>query len=175
VRKKRLRIGWLILLALLVAGGIVFAVSDSVRFVVCSAVGAFVYGFPSERDRAETQMISDKIVSVHHFTHNSLSQPQEPPVFSNPGSKMLLTLPAEIGVYDVQDHAEQDKIASALRELTAEKKLRPFKLCFYDHENWIVDGNAGWRGAETQLRCLRITAEGARNMSGQKLITYRGP
>jgi hypothetical protein len=60
-------------------------------------------------------------------------------------------------------------------ELTAEKKLRPFKLCFYDHENWIGDGNAGWRGAETQLRCLRITAERARDVSGQKLITYRIP
>jgi hypothetical protein len=88
---------------------------------------------------------------------------------------MLLTLPAEIGVYDVQDRAEQDKIASALRELTAKKKLKPFKICFYDHENWIRHGNAGWRGAETQLRCLRISADHARDVSGQKSIPYQIP
>jgi hypothetical protein len=135
----------MILLALLVVGVAVFAVSDSVRFVVCSAVGAFVYGFPSESDRAEAQMIREKIVSVHHFMHNSVSQPEKPPVFSNPGSAMLLTLPTVIQVYDVQDRTEQDKIAAALREMAAEEKLKAFKLCFYDHENWVVGGSAGGR------------------------------
>ena len=175
MQKKRSRTGWMILLALLLVGVTVFAASDSVRFVVCSAVGTFVYGFPSESDRAEAQIIREKIVSVHHFMHNSVSQPEKPPVFSNPGSAMLLTLPTVIQVYDVQDRAEQDKIAAALREMAAEEKLKPFKLCFYDHENWVVDGFAGGRGSETQLRCLRITADRIYDVAGQKVITYPTP
>jgi hypothetical protein len=175
VQKRRSRTGWVILLVLLAAGVAVFAVSDSVRFVVCSTVGALVYGFPSDSDWADARMISEEIVSVHHFTQNSLSQPEKPPVFSNPGSAMLLTLPAMIQVYDVQDHAEQDKIASALREMAAEKKLKPFKLCFYDHENWVVDGSAGGRGPETQLRCLRITADRIHDVAGQKVTAYPTP
>jgi hypothetical protein len=175
VKKTRLRTASLILLAFLAVAGIPLVASDSVRFVVCSAVGALVYGFPSPGDRAELEMIQQKIVSVHHFTHNSLSRPEELPVFGNAGSKMLLTLPAEIGVYDVQDRAEQDKIAAALKELAMEKRFKPFKLCFYDHENWIVEGNLGSRGPETQLRCLRIAADRIRDVSGQKLITYPTP
>jgi hypothetical protein len=120
-------------------------------------------------------MIREEILTVHHFTHNSRSQPAQPPVFSNPGSKMLFRLAAVIQVYDVQDRAEQDKIAIALKELSAEKGLRPFKLCFYDHENWIVDGNLGLRGSETQLRCLRIAADRIREVSGQQVISYPSP
>jgi hypothetical protein len=120
-------------------------------------------------------MIQKKIVSVHHFTHNSLSQPEELPVFGNAGSQMLLTLPAEIQVYDVQDRAEQDKIAAALKELAMEKRFKPCKLCFYDHENWIVDGNRGSRGSETQLRCLRITADRIHEVARKKIITYPMP
>lgn len=112
---------------------------------------------------------------MHHFAHNSLSQPQKPPVFSNPGSQMLLTFPAAIEVYDVRDRAEQDKIANALRELLVERELKPLKLCFYDHENWVVDGNEGTRGSETQLRCLRITADRVHDVAGEKVITYPTP
>ena len=175
MQKTQLRIGSLVLLALLALGGIAFAASDTVRFVVASAAGAIIYGFPSERDWVEADMIREKIISVHHFAHNSLSQPQKPPVFSNPSSQMLLTLPAAIEVYDVGDRAEQDKIANALREFIAERKLKPFKLCFYDHENWVVDGNVGTRGSETQLRCLRITADRLHDIAGEKVITYPTP
>src|SRR3954468_6763759 len=172
MQKARVRIGFLVLLAFLAIGGIAFAASDIVRFVVASTAGAIVYGFPSQRDRAEADMIREKIIGVHHFTHNSLSQPQKPPVFCDPGSHMLLTLPAAIQVYDVRDRAEEDKIANALRELVAERKLKPFKLCFFDHENWVVDGNAGTRGSETQLRSLRITADSVHDLAGEKVITY---
>jgi hypothetical protein len=161
--------------ALLIVGVVAFALSDSVRFVVCSAAGAYIYGFPSESDRTEAQLIREKITSVHHFTRNSISQPDRAPVFSNPGSKMLLTQPTVVQVYDVKDRAEQDKIAEALRDLVTEKKFKPFELCFYDHENWIVDGNFGGRGPETQLRQLRITAHGIRDIAGQKVITYPTP
>ncbi len=172
MQKKRSRTGWLILL---VAGVAVFALSDSVRFVLCSAVDALVYGFPSDSDWTDARMISEEIASVHHFSHNSLSQPEKPPVFTNPGSTMLLTLPAVIQVYEVQDRVEQDKIAAVLKEMAADKKLKPFKLCFYDHENWVVDGSAGGRGPETRLRCLRITVDGIHDVAGQKVITYPTP
>jgi hypothetical protein len=175
MRRTRLRTATFVILALVVIGGIVFAVLDSVRFVVCSMVGAFVYGFPTDNDWAETEAIRDQIVRVHHFTHNSVSQPEKPPVFSNPGSKMLLRLPAEIQVYDVPDRAEQDKIATALKKLSTEKGFSPLKLCFYDHENWSVDGNVGAGGPETQLRCLRITTDRIRDVSGRQIITYPAP
>jgi hypothetical protein len=175
VQRTRLRTTTFVILALLAIGGIAFAASNSVRFIVCSTVGLFTYGFPSESDRAKTQIIRDEIVRVHHFAHNSVSQPQEPPVFSNSGSNMLLRLPAKIWVYDVTDRAEQDKIATALKNLSAQRGFSPFKLCYYDHENWIVDGNLGARGPETQLRCLCITRNGIRDLSGQQIITYPVP
>jgi hypothetical protein len=175
VQRTRLRTSALVLLAFFAIGAIAFAASETARFVVCSTVGALIYGFPSESDQAETQMIRAEILTVHHFSHNSLSQPEQPPVFSNPGSKMLFRLPSVIQVYDVQDRTEQDKIAAALRDLAIQKKLKPFKLCFYDHENWVVDGSTGGRGPETQLRCLRITADRVDNVAGQKVITYPTP
>jgi hypothetical protein len=120
-------------------------------------------------------MIRDEILIVHHFSHNSLSQPEQPPVFSNPGSKMLFRLPSVIQIYDVQDRAEQDKIAAALKEFAIQKKLKPFKLCFYDRENWIVIDSSGRRGPETQLRCLGIAGERIDDVAGEKVITYPTP
>jgi hypothetical protein len=175
VQKKRLRAGWLVLLALVIAGVVAFAVSDTVRLVVCSIASAYIYGFPTDSDRADARAIRERIATVHRFTRNSISQPDRPPVFSNPGSKMILSLPTLIQVYDVKDHAEQDKIAEALRQLAAEKRLKPFELRFYDHENWVLNGNLGERGPENQLRRLRITADRVRDVAGQKVITYPAP
>jgi hypothetical protein len=162
-------------LAILLTCAVVLAVSDSVRFVVFSIADYVVYGFPSESDRAEGDAIIDKVSTVHHFTHNSLSQPASPPVFAEAGSRMILTRPPEITVYDVQDRTEQNRIAEALKQFSLEKKLKPFRVCFYDHENWKMDGNVGQRGPETQLRCLAITTDRVRDVAGQKQITYPVP
>jgi hypothetical protein len=162
-------------LAILITCVVVLAASDSVRFVVFSLADYVVYGFPSDRDRTEAETIIDKVSTVHQFTHNSLSQPAGAPVFGEAGSEMVLTRPAEITVYDVQDRAEQDKIAGALRQFSLEKKLKPFRVCFYDHENWQVDGNSGQRGPETRLRCIAVAGDRVRDISGQKLITYPVP
>jgi hypothetical protein len=67
VRSKRLT-ALSVLLALGLIGAIVFAVSDSVRFVVCSTLGAILYGFPSDKDWADAKDIREKIRSVHRFT-----------------------------------------------------------------------------------------------------------
>jgi hypothetical protein len=134
-----------------------------------------VYGFPSDSDRAEAEAIIDKVSTVHQFTHNSLSQQARPPVFAQTGSRMILTRPTEIQVYDVQDRAEQDRIAEALKHFSLEKKLKPFRVCFYDHENWATNGNAGQRGPETQLRCLGVASDRVRDVAGQRLITYPVP
>jgi hypothetical protein len=134
-----------------------------------------VYGFPSESDRTEANAIIDEVSTLHEFTHNSLSQPARAPVFAAVGSKMILTRPTEITVYDVQDRVEQDRIAEALKHFSLKKKLKPFRVCFYDHENWQVNGNSGQRGPETQLRCIGIASDRVRDVAGQKLITYPVP
>jgi len=172
VPTKRFRNTFLTLLAFFAIGSIAFASSDTVRFVVCSMAQAVVYGFPTESDRAQAMLMRDEVSKAHHFAHNSLSQPSQPPVFCNPGSRMLMTLPAVIYVYDVQERAEQDQIAAALKKLVVQKQAKPCKVCFYDHENWITDGNSGTRGLETQLRCVRITADRVQEISGREIINY---
>jgi hypothetical protein len=164
-----------LLLASVLVGGIAFAASDSVRFVVCSTLGAILYGFPSDKDWSDAEDICEKIRSVHHFTRDLASKPGQAPVFSTAGSKQLLRNPTVIYVYDVQDDTEQNKIVSALEQLAADEHIPPFKVCFYDHENWIVSGNVGERGPENQLRCVRVTAGRARELSGPKVITYPIP
>jgi hypothetical protein len=145
VQKKGIRTGWVVFLGILVACVVVLAASDSVRFVVFSMADYVVYGFPSESDRTEANAIIDEVSTLHEFTHNSLSQPARAPVFAAVGSKMILTRPTEITVYDVQDRVEQDRIAEALKHFSLKKKLKPFRVCFYDHENWQVNGNSGQR------------------------------
>jgi hypothetical protein len=172
VPNEPLRNAFLTLLAFFAITGIAFAISDTVRLIVCSALQVLVYGLPTDSDRAQAQRIRNEIVSTHHFAHTSLSQPGQPPVFYSPGSKMLLTLPAVVHVYDVQDRTEQDRIAAALMSFVAKKQSKPCKICFYDRENWIIDGNSGTRGLETQLRCVRITADRVQDISGQKIINY---
>ena len=161
-----------VLVALVLIAGLAFVLSDTVRFVVLSTYAALVYGFPSETDRANAEMIRDKITSVHHFVLDSRSQPGQPPVFFEVGSKQLLRAPTVFHVYDVETRSEQDTIAAALQQLTAEKHLPPFNLCFYDYENWIQSGGFGERGSENQLRCLRISEDRVREISGPMVITY---
>jgi hypothetical protein len=163
------------LAALILACALAFAASDTVRFVVLSTYGELVYGFPSETDRANAEMIRDKITSVHHFALDSRSTPGQPPVFVDVGSKQLLRAPTIVHVYDVESRSEQDAIAAALQQLTAEKHLPPFNLCFYDYENWIQSGGFGERRSENQLRCLHIAEDRVREISGRKVITYPSP
>ena len=175
MRNTRLRNALLTLLAFYGIVGIAFSASDTVRFVACSMTQAIVYGLPTESDRAQALIMRDEVTKVHQFAHTSLPQPGQPPVFCTPGSKMLLSSPTSISVYDVRDRAEQDKIAGTLAKLVAQRTTKPCKLCFFDHENWIVEGNLGMRSSETQLRCVRITADQVQEVSGRKLITYPAP
>jgi hypothetical protein len=101
--------------------------------------------------------------------------PDRPPVFGKAGSSRLLTQSTTIDVYDVLDSADQDRIIGAIRSLVAEQKFRPVDLCFLEHENWIVTANSGERDPETQLRRVRVTRNGVRDQSGQRLITYPSP
>jgi hypothetical protein len=78
---------------------------------------------PRDADRAAAQMIRDEIISVHHFPRDSTSQPGQPPAFSTAGPRQLLSTPTLVGVYDVWDRTEQDKIVSAVYSLAAEKQL----------------------------------------------------
>jgi hypothetical protein len=174
VRAKR-RVPFSVLLALLLIGAIAFAASDTVRFVVCSAAGAMLYGVPTNKDASDAEQICERIKAVHHFIGDSASKPGEAPLFSTVGSKQLLRNPTVIYVYDIQDSAEQDKVVSALEQLAAAEHIPPFNVCFYDHENWQVSGTSGERGPENQLKCVRVAAGQVRQISGAKVITYAIP
>lgn len=150
------------------------SVSDTCRYFVSALVSAFVYRVPTDADRSQAELLRSEVVRIHHFRRLSASMPSEPPVFCSPGSKGLLTLPATLWVYDVRDRAEQDRIDSALRNLIVRNAAGPCKVYYYDHENWLVDGNMGSRGAETQLRCVRIASSGVKEISGRKIIPARG-
>jgi hypothetical protein len=130
---------------------------------------------PQPQDVNEADQITKVITTVHHFAQNSVSQPDRPPVYSNPGSKMLLMQPTEIGMYGVTDRTEQDKVISEVQAAVRNQKFKPVDLSFMDHENWVVYGNASERGPELQLRRVRITQNGVREQGGQKTITYPVP
>lgn len=78
-------------------------------------------------------------------------------------------------MYDVQDGAEQDKIVSALEQLASGQHIPPFNVCFYDHEHWIVSGNFGERGPENKLKCVRVAAGYARQLSGAEACHLPNP
>ena len=162
-------------LGFLVAAVLAFAVSDMVRFVVLSLAASFLYGNPSEIGRQEAHNIADTIISAHHFVQNSVVAPDQPPAFCTPSSKGLLFQPATCSIYDVRDHAEQDKIIDAVKAAMTSLKVKAVELQFLDHENWITMPKSGERGPETRLRRVHITSSGIRDDPRQKLITYRHP
>jgi hypothetical protein len=109
--------------ALVLAGVIVFAKSDSVRFVVCSTAQLFIYGMPQPQDVQEANEITKMIATAHRFTQNSVSQPDRAPVFSNAGSMMFLTQSTQIEVYGIRDRAEQDRVISTVKDAVRDKKI----------------------------------------------------
>ena len=131
-----------------------------------------VWGVPNEDDRHQVATIIDAVLNAHHFAHNSISDPGTAPVFGDTGSKGLLTNPTTIYVYDVTDRPEQDNIITAVRSVLSDNKFYPVELVFLDHENWIVEGDLGKRGPETQIRRVRVTSSGARDEKGKRWFRY---
>ena len=154
---------------------VAFAASDSVRFFVCSAAQFCIYGMPEKEDFAQAQVIMDTITGVHHFAQKSISQPATPPVFSNPGSRMILTQPTVVDVYEIEDPIEQDRVIAAVKAVVCDRKFRPVDLRFFAHENWTANGEMRGRGPELQLRRVRIAQNGVQEEGGQKTITYPVP
>jgi hypothetical protein len=175
LQRKRTRVGWFVALGVIATAVLTFAFSDAVRFVVLSIAGIFLFGNPSESDRAAAQRLADAIISVHHFTENSSSQPGRAPVFWTPSSKALLTQPATFQIYDIRDHAEQDQVIQAVKEAIASSHVPAVELQFLDQEHWISTRTSGERGPETLLRRVRITNSKSRDDTRQELITYPKP
>jgi len=175
-RLRRLRFLWILLIVILFGAAIAFAASDTVRFVVCSTAVASIYGVTGSKDVDEAaaleQAVTSKTTSIHRFVRNSISRPDRPPIFVNPGSRAILTQPPLITVYEIKDQAEQDTVIGGVEAVMRDQKLKRVDLCFMDHENWIVRGNVGERGPELQLRRVRITQKSSREEGGLKTITY---
>jgi hypothetical protein len=87
----------------LLAGVAAFALSDSVRFVVCSTVVASIYGVTGSKDVDEAaalrQAVTSKSTSIHRFVRNSITRPDRPPIYVDPRSRAILTQPPLITVY----------------------------------------------------------------------------
>jgi hypothetical protein len=160
----------------LLAGVAAFALSDSVRFVVCSTAVISIYGVTSGEDvdkaAALREAVTSKTTAIHRFVRNSMTRPGMPPISVNPGSRAILTQPPLITMYEIKDRPEQDKVIAAVEAVMRDQKLKRVDLRFMDHENWIVNGNVGERGPELQLRRVRITQKSIREESGVKTITY---
>jgi hypothetical protein len=167
----------------ILAGVVAFAISDSVRFVVCSTVVASIYGVTGSKDVDEAaaleQAVISKTTSIHRFVRNSMTRPDRPPIAVNPGSRAILTQPPLITVYEIKDRAEQDKVIAAVEAVMRDQKLKRVDFRFMDHENWIVtdytNGSVGKRGPELQLRQVRISQNGVQEEGGEKTITYLVP
>jgi hypothetical protein len=160
-------------------GVVAFTISDSVRSFVCTTVEVSIYGTTSAQDVDEAvaleAALTGPIKAVHRFTRNSVLQPDQPPISVTPGSRMILTQPSVVVVYEIRDRAEQDKVITAVEVVVRDRKLKSVDLRFMDHENWTVIGNVGQRGPELQLRRARITQSGTRELGGTKTITYPIP
>lgn len=172
---RKLPFSLILVVAIVIAAGISFALSDTVRFVICGVVGRAIYGSPGDRDREQVGAVIRTITTVHPFDQNSTSKPYQPPVSGEAGSSRLLTQPTRIEVYDVRDRAEQDRIIGAIKSLVAEQRFRPVDLTFMDQQNFVVTGNVGERGPETQLRRVRITEKTVEEKGGEQSITYPSP
>ena len=167
---------WLLaFVATLLIATTALVLSDSLRFVVYSLVAVVLYGNSDESDRRQLELIIQTITGVHHFAHNSVSDPGRPPVSGTPGSKGVLIQPTRIQIYEVQDRSGQDQIIQAVQSLVGDHKLRPVNVSFIQHENWIVHGNVGERGAELQLRRVQVSQDRIREEGGEKTITYPVP
>jgi hypothetical protein len=164
----------------LLAGVTVFALSDNVRFVVCSILGTSIYGVTTAGDvdkaAALEQAIISKTIAIHRFVQNSATRPDSPPIGVNPGSEAILTQPPVIVIYEIKDRAEQDKVIAEVQAVMCDQKLKRVDLQFMDHENWIVtdypNASVGKRGLELQLRRVRISQNGVQGEGGEKTITY---
>jgi hypothetical protein len=77
-----------------------------------------------------------------------------------------------VQVYDVTDGTGQDKIVAAVRSVLSQENFHPVELVFFDHENWIVEGDLGKRGPETQIRRVGVTSTGARDEKGKRWFRY---
>lgn len=157
---------------LLLISVVSFAVSDSVRFIVCRMTVYGLYGSPTEKDREDAEALFDRITSVHHFVLDSRSVPGRPPVFFNAGSRLVLTNPTRIEVYDILDKPEQDRIVTAVQEVVRIRNLRPVEVRFLVYENWTQNGGLGTRGSETQMRLVRVDAQRITEKAGGKQIDY---
>jgi len=164
---------WLLVLGVvLLVGAVAFATSDSVRLFV----GFSLYGVTSAEGVDEAKVLeaalTPAITTIHPFMRNSVSRPDTLPIFVDPGSRMLLTQPPEVSVYEIKDRVEQDRVIATVQTVVRDRRFKPLDLCFMDHENWMVHGNVGERGPELQLRRVRITQKSTREEGGVKTITY---
>ena len=171
-RAGALRTTVFIIAALLLIGALSFAFSDTVRFVVSTLGQYAVFGQPSEKDREDAKAMVDQITTVHHFEMNSRSKPGQPPVFVSAGSRLLLTQPTAIQIYDVLDSAEQDHIITALQSFIRTRNLPPVRVQFFVYENWIQNGGFGSRGSETQIRRIYVDAKHIKEEAGTEQINY---
>lgn len=145
----------------ILASALLVIFSDTVRYGCWMTIQATIYGISSAADRQRAKQIRDEIVRVHKFAQLSISQPSGPPVFYSAGSRGLLQHAADFSIYNVTEHAEQDRILQAVRTQVRQMKL-PARITFFEKENWIRSSSSAhaYRGPEHALKLFSIDKEG---------------
>jgi len=169
---RKFRVALLLLAALLIAG---VAWSDMTLFLLAGTFGELLCGYPSEKDYSEATELRDEISKKDPPAQRSSVRPGDVPIFVTAGSRQILTNPTELVIYYITDRAQQDRIVEDARLFRAEHNSLPIEIQFIESENWIVTGNMGDRGPETQLRRVRISGQGVQEQAGKRVITYPIP
>lgn len=161
---RRSKISWAI--ALFAIALIALFWWDYILLVVVGTSVEIVAGHPSKQDRADALEVCQAIDSHHNFTRSLAALPGRSPVFCNPGSRSLITVPIKVRIYYVTSRDDQDKLIRELERLRKTKNLKPIKVNFYAEENWIPYGPArstedgpwqgGRRGPEHPIREVTI-------------------
>ena len=165
----KFRIALVLLVALVIAG---LAWPDMTLFLLAGTFGPLLCGVPSQKDESDATELADEIIKKDVPQHISMVAPGAKPAGVMAGSRQILTVPTRLIVYYVTDRTQQDRIVEAVRLFRAEHRSLPIDIQFMESENWIVNGNVGERGPETQLRRVMVTQKGVREKAGKRVITY---
>jgi len=165
---RKFRLALVLLAALVITG---FAWPDMTLFLFAGTFGELLCGYPSEKDYADATQLADEI-NKDLAKQRPMVTPGANPAGVTAGSHQIITVPTKLVIYYVTDRTQQDRIIEHVRLYRAEHSSLPIDIQFMESENWIVNGNVGRRGSETQVRRVLVTQKGLREKAGKRKITY---
>lgn len=125
-----------------------------------SDIAVYVFAVPTGYDADEAAEIYKYVLSKHNFTVESKLKPGTPAFGCRPGSKGLFgTNPHIVTAWGITDEAEQDLIASIIREYKSNHKgTYPVVIEFYKEENrnfWVSADGKSWGSSPGPQELIR--------------------